>query len=159
VPEGTSTLPRAPIAIGAGALLVVLVLLTSVFVAMRGGGDDTVTARPSAQKSSTAASSPATPTGSASATAPTAAASAPATTKRPPTLNLMMAGTSFVTVRLPNGSTVVSKLYRKGQHKSFDQKELRVLLGNSAAVQVTVNGKLRKPGRKGQVATFTARRK
>jgi cytoskeletal protein RodZ len=159
LPEGTAP-PRSPVAIGAAALLVVLALLVGVFVATRGGGDDGVTARPSASTSSKAASSKATPTESVSATATAAETKAPdVSAKRPPTLNLTLTGPSFVTVRLPNGRTVVSRLFRKGEHRSFDQKELRVLLGNSSAVQVSVNGKPRKPGRKGQVDTFTVRRK
>jgi hypothetical protein len=74
-------------------------------------------------------------------------------------LTLRLTGTSYVTVRQANGRTLTSKIYRKGQRKTFDQKYLRVIIGNAAAVQVTVNGKPREAGRKGEVETFTARRK
>jgi hypothetical protein len=162
LPEGTAP-PRAPIALGAGALVVVLVLLVGVFIAVRGSGDqDTVTARPSATPSSKKPSAPTSSTPPSGAATPTdpPSATAPAA-PRPRTLKLKMTGASYVTVRLANGRgrILVSRLFHKGQQKTFDQKQLHVLLGNSAAVQVTINGKPRKAGRKGQVATFTARRK
>lgn len=79
--------------------------------------------------------------------------------KRAPTLDLRLVGSSYVTVRLPGGRTLISKLLHKGQHKVFDQRALEVVIGNAAAVRVTVNGKERKRGARGDVATFTVRRR
>jgi cytoskeletal protein RodZ len=155
----SAALPRAPIAIAAAAVAVVLALFVGVFVATRGGGDDGVTAQSTTATRTSqppSATSPA-PSASSSATA-SASASAPATV-RPPTLMLTMTGASYVSVRTPNGRTLAAQLFHKGAQKRFDQKELRVTIGNSAAVRVSINGKARKPGRRGQVETFTVRRK
>ncbi|MDQ1619127.1 MAG: hypothetical protein QOE19_1696 [Actinomycetota bacterium] len=158
---------RAPLVVGAAALVVVLALLVVIFVTTRGDGDDGVTTRQTSASNTPATSTPAPSPSTGATTSPAAKPSAtastatppPPKTKRPPTLTLRMTGTSYVTVRQANGRTLTSKIYRKGQRKTFDQKYLRVIIGNAAAVHVTVNGKPREAGRKGEVETFTARRK
>ncbi|MGZ4592356.1 MAG: DUF4115 domain-containing protein [Actinomycetes bacterium] len=156
----STALPRSLLAVGGAAVLVVLVLGVGIFAAMRGDGNDTTTA---GSQHPPASASAGTTTAAAASPSPSATASeaspSPTATKRAPTLNLTMTGTSYVSVRLPNGRSLVAKTFSKGQSKSFDEKALRVTIGNAAAVRVTVNGRLRAPGRRGQVVTFTARRK
>lgn len=122
------------------------------------GSTTTQDAPPGARRTA-AAPTASSPAPSASASESVAATPSAAATKRPPTLNIRVVGRSFVTVRTPDGRTLVSRLFTQGQHKSFDNKVLRVTIGNSAAVRVEVNGKLLEPGRVGEVAAFTARRK
>ena len=62
-------------------------------------------------------------------------------------------------VRVPGGHTFLDKVMHKGDHRSFAQRALVVVLGNAAAVEVRVNGKLRPRGGRGQVASFLAKRK
>jgi Domain of unknown function (DUF4115) len=116
-------------------------------------------------------STSATPAGSPSASvSPSASASASPSvsaspsasaspTKRPLTLDLRLTGDSFVTVRAPGGHLFLTKLLHKGDHRTFDEKTLVVVLGNAAAVDVRINGKLRPRGGRGQVAKFVAARK
>jgi hypothetical protein len=66
---------------------------------------------------------------------------------------------SYITVRVPGGRTLVSKLFRKGQKRSFDQKVLEVVNGRPSAVRFTVNGKPRKPGPADEPETFVVRRR
>jgi hypothetical protein len=138
-------------------LSAVVLLVAASIAAGGGGGDDPVTARtlpsgrPSSSESAAAGSAPAVPSAGTSTT--------PTTTARPPTLELRLTGASYIEVRLANGRPLLARLMKKGQHRTFDQKVLRVTVGNAAAVRVTVNGKARKPGRRGQVVSFVARRK
>lgn len=53
----------------------------------------------------------------------------------------------------------MSRLFSKGQQRSFDQKVLEVVNGRPTAVDFTVNGKPRKPGPADQPETFTVRRR
>jgi cytoskeletal protein RodZ len=76
-----------------------------------------------------------------------------------PTLVIRATGRSYVSVVAGDGRTLVDRIFTKGQRKSFDNKMLRVTLGNAAVVRVRINGKVVKPGRTGRVAAFTARRK
>jgi hypothetical protein len=62
-------------------------------------------------------------------------------------------------VRVPGGVTLVSKLFKKGAHASYDKKVLQVVNGRPDAVRFVVNGKPRKPGPSGQTEVFTVRRR
>lgn len=145
-------------------VLALVVAVAGVAFAMRGGDDDTTTADPAP---STATSTAPAPTSSATTSpAPSSPATASSTapvpastkaTKRPPTLHLALVGTSYVQVRT-GGRIILQKVLRKGQSRTFDQKVLSVTLGNAAAVRATINGKALKPGRRGQVQIFVARR-
>ena len=66
---------------------------------------------------------------------------------------------AYITVRVPGGRTLVSKLFKTGAKASFDQKVLQVVNGRPQAVRFVVNGKPRKPGNPDRAETFTVRRK
>ena len=66
---------------------------------------------------------------------------------------------AYITVRVPGGRTLVSKVYKTGAKASFDQKVLEVVNGRPEAVRFVVNGKARKQGPPDQTETFTVRRK
>lgn len=145
-------------------LLVIAIAVAAFYLVTRGDETTTATPQSSSSESSPADSSPsgsATPTPSAtnSATSAAAPSSSPSKTKRPPTLELRLSGDSYVSVQVAGGRMLVSKLLHKGDHRSFNQKTLIVVLGNSAAVAARVNGKLLARGEKGQVKSFVARRK
>jgi hypothetical protein len=153
--------------VAAAAALTLLVVVAGVAFAMSREGP--VTTAASATSSATSAppggtattSAPASSAPASSAPASSApASSAPASTtaaRRPPTLRLELTGTSYVRVRVA-GRTLLATVLTKGQSRTFDQKALTVTVGNAAAVRATINGKLLRPGRTGQVLTFTARR-
>jgi hypothetical protein len=65
---------------------------------------------------------------------------------------------AYITVRVPGGVTLVSKLFKAGAKASYDKKVLQVVNGRPAAVRFVVNGKPRKPGPSGQTEVFTVRR-
>jgi hypothetical protein len=130
------------------------------------GGEDPVTTAQQDRSSSAAASSTGTPAPDSSSAAPTTASSptasvsaSPSATERPPTLAFVLLRDSYITVRVPGGPTLVSKLFRKGQKRSFDQKVLEVVNGRPSAVRFTVNGKPRKPGPAAEPETFVVRRR
>jgi hypothetical protein len=149
---------------------------TAVAVALVGGwlllrGDDgpVTTAEPDRRtmsgpsSASTSQAPPATEQATTTAT-PSASPSpspspSPSKTERPPTLSFVLLRDSYITVRVPGGPTLVSKLFRKGQKRSFDQKVLEVVNGRPSAVRFTVNGKPRKPGPPTRPETFTVRRR
>lgn len=120
--------------------------------------DDPVrTASPRASSpadSSTAGSASPSPSSSA-----TSSSASPTATERPPTLSFVVRRKSYITVRVPGGRTIVSRLFPSGSKRSFDAKVLQVVNGRPSAVRFTVNGKPRKPGPSGQVETFTVRRR
>jgi hypothetical protein len=66
---------------------------------------------------------------------------------------------SYITVRVPGGRTLVSRLFAPGDKRSFDGKVLQVVNGRPTAVRFTVNGKPRDPGPADQPETFTVRRR
>lgn len=105
-----------------------------------------------------ATSAPASPPATASASSSTPSTPS-AASRPPPTLAVNLTGSSYVRVRLPSGGVLLAGVLHKGQHRTFRQKELVVTVGNSAAVDVSINGHARRPGRRAQVETFTARRK
>ena len=69
-----------------------------------------------------------------------------------------MLRTSYITVRIPGGRTLVSQAFPKGAKRSFDNKVLQVVNGRPSAVRFVVNGKPRKPGPAIEPETFTVRR-
>jgi cytoskeletal protein RodZ len=144
----------------------VLVLLVGGYALTRDGDDDVSTANPKAstsaspsRSSETATSGSASPSVSASASPSPSATPSPSSSGRPPTLAIRVLRDSYITVRVPGGATLVSKTFRKGQQRTFDQKVLQVVNGRPSAVRFTVNGKAHKPGPADQPETFTARRR
>ena len=75
------------------------------------------------------------------------------------TLAFEVTGTSYITVRTPAGDVLVSRLFKKGSHATFDENRLEVVVGNSGAVRFTLNGRPRRPGARGQVETFDVTRR
>jgi hypothetical protein len=155
------------------AATVVVVALVSGWLLLRGGDDEPVTTaednrRTMTQQSSTSPT-PASPAATTTAPATTAASPSPSasasttappsTTGRPPTLSFVLLRDSYITVRVPGGRTLVSRLFKKGQERSFDQKVLEVVNGRPSAVRFTVNGKPRKPGPAAETETFVVRRR
>jgi hypothetical protein len=136
----------------------VAVLLVGGYFLTRGGDDDQV-GTANGPTSTPSASSSGSSTGPAPATTilspPSPTASKPA---RPPTLAFTVRYPAYITVRVPGGRTLVSKLFRTGAKASYDQKVLTVVNGRPQAVRFVVNGKPRKPGPSGQTETFTVRR-
>jgi hypothetical protein len=169
--------PRRALVAG-GAALAALAIAVIAVLALQ-GGDDTTTAKSASSASNgtsadgSGSSSSATPTDSSSTSASTTASTSasttaspaasrsasPSPTERPRTLDLRLTGDSYVMVRVPGGQTLLTKVLHKGDHRSFDQKSLVVVLGNAVAVEVRVNGKLLPRGGRGQVASFVAKRK
>ena len=140
-------------------MAVVVVVLVGGFFLVRqfGGSDDVTTAPPHPTTSSPAATtpSPSAPT----STAPASPTASPSPTKKPPTLAFTVVGSSsYITVRIPGGKTLVSRLFKKGAKGSFDQKTLTVVNGRPSTVRFVVNGKPRKPGPSTQTEIFTVRR-
>ena len=146
----------------------VLIVLVGGYVALRlTGGDDgtvetagqpTASSTPSTSSRSAAAPSSSSPAASPSATA---SSSSPAATptKRPPTLAFTVKYPAYITVRVPGGVTLVSKLFKAGAKATYDKPVLQVVNGRPDAVRFVVNGKPRKPGPSGQTEVFTVRRK
>lgn len=151
------------------AVAVVALALVATYLLTRGDGGTTSTVPSAAGSPSPTATESAPSPGSATATASpsdTATSAAPASptadppaTERPPTLSFVVRRQSYITVRVPGGRTLVSRLFRPGQKRTFDQKVLEVVNGRPTAVDFTVNGKPRKPGPADQTETFTVRRK
>jgi hypothetical protein len=151
---------------------VVVVLLGGLLAAkVAGNGEDgvrTATRATSAagggSSGSSGSSAPSTPSAAPSpspgATSPmaTSPAPSPTATTRPPTLSFTVKYPAYITVRVPGGRTLVSKLFTKGASRSFDKPVLEVVNGRPDAVRFVVNGKPRKPGPSGQTETFVVRR-
>lgn len=145
----------------------VVLLLVGGYLALRfTRGDDeavetagrpTASGSPSTSTSSSAAGSSTPASSPSSSSAPSTPPASP--TKRPPTLAFTVKYPSYITVRVPGGVTLVSKLFKKGAHASYDKKVLQVVNGRPDAVRFVVNGKPRKPGPSGQTEVFTVRRR
>lgn len=141
-----------------GAVAAVALLLVATYFLFRGDDDPVTTARPT--------TTPTPPTSSAATDTPpsetttSAGPSSPSAkkAKRPPTLSFRLQRDSFITVRVPGGRTLVSRLFEKGEKRSFDQKLLEVVNGRPSAVRFRVNGNLRKPGPAIRPETFVVRR-
>ena len=143
------------------ALVVVLVGGWFGLRALDDGGE-VETAAPSDSPSPTASASSSAPASSSPASsspAPSSSSPSPTRTKRPPTLAFTVRYPAYITVRVPGGRTLVSKVYKSGAKASFDQKVLQVVNGRPEAVRFVVNGKARKQGPPDQTEIFTVRRK
>jgi hypothetical protein len=138
----------------------VVVVLVGGFFLMRqlGGSDDVTTTPPSPTTSSPAATTPS-PSATTTSSAPASPTASPSPTTKPPTLAFTVVGSSsYITVRIPGGKTLVSRLFKKGAKASFDQKTLTVVNGRPSAVRFVVNGKPRKPGPSTRTEIFTVHR-
>ena len=152
----------------AAAAGVVLVVALVWWLASRGGDDPVATTsgdRTTSPSASTSASSPsAAGSPSAASTSPSGSPSpSPSAsaepTKRPPLLAFTVKRQSYITVRVPGGRTIVSRLFQPGAKRTFDAKVLQVVNGRPSAVRFVVNGKPREPGPADQPETFTVRRR
>ena len=145
------------------AVAAVAVLLVGGYFLTRGGGNDQV-GTATGPTSTSSASSSGTTSGSSSSSSPAPATTtgsptpSPTKTARPPTLAFTVRYPAYITVRVPGGRTLVSKLFKSGAKASYDQKVLQVVNGRPQAVRFVVNGKPRKPGPSGRTETFTVRR-
>lgn len=144
--------------VAAGAVAVLLV--GGWWLVTRDDDQPVRTASPggSTRSSATATSSsgPASPAPSGTSAS---ASPAPSRTAQPPTLAFVVKRTSYITVRVPGGRTLVSRLFTPGDKRSFDGRVLQVVNGRPTAVRFTVNGKPREPGPADQPETFTVRRR
>jgi len=138
----------------AGAVAVLLV--GGWWLVSRDDDEPVRTAGPGGSASSGKPSGSGTPTPASTSASPSPS---PASTKRPPTLKFVVKRNSYITVRVPGGRTLVSKLFKPGTRRSFDDKVLQVVNGRPTAVTFTVNGKPRKPGPVDQPETFIVRRR
>ena len=145
-----------------GVAAVVAVLVGGYLVARWVGSDgstsdhDQVRAAAGTAASTPPTTAPASPTPTPAAS--TSAAPPPTPTRKPATLAFTVRYPAYITVRIPGGRTLVSKLFKKGAKASFDAKVLQVVNGRPDAVRFVVNGKPRKPGPSGRTETFTVRR-
>lgn len=150
------------------AVAAVVLVLVGGYAALRfTGGEDgdvqtagqpTTSSAPSASTTSGAAA-PSSPAPAASPSASPSATAAATPAKRPPTLAFTVKYPAYITVRVPGGVSLVSKLFMAGAKASYDKKVLQVVNGRPAAVRFVVNGTPRKPGPSGQTEVFTVRRK
>ena len=144
------------------AVAAVVVLLVGGYFLTRGGGDDQVgtatgpTSTPSATSSGSSSGSSRSPAPATTILSPPTPS--PSKSARPPSLAFTVRYPAYITVRVPGGHTLVSKLFKAGAKASYDQKVLQVVNGRPQAVRFVVNGKPRKPGPSGQTETFTVRR-
>lgn len=147
--------------LGAGAMVVLLV--GGFLVTRLTGGGSTDDVRTAAQATRRASEQPTTPSPAAVSSSPDPSAAqpspSPTSTRQPPTLEFTVRYPAYITVRIPGGRTLVSKLFAKGARRSFDAKVLQVVNGRPDAVRFVVNGTPRTPGPSGQTEIFTVRRK
>jgi hypothetical protein len=152
------------------AAAVVLVLVLGWWLAARSGDNPVTTtgrdgaggpsssgaASPGPSSGSTSSSPSTSPSASPSPSSPTASA---APGKPSPLLAFTVKRKSYITVRVPGGRTLVSRLFQPGAKRTFDAKALQVVNGRPAAVRFVVNGKPREPGPADEPETFTVRRR
>lgn len=144
--------------------LVAVALVGAYLLTRDGGSTTTTTAAPTPTAASATAIVSASRTPSATPTlTPTPSASASASVqgtraKRPPTLAFRVTRDSYITVRVPGGRTLVSRLFEAGERGRFDQRRLEVVNGRPSAVRFVVNGEPRPPGEPTEPETFTVRR-
>jgi hypothetical protein len=139
-----------------GAAVVAVVLVGAWFLTRGDDGEVGTEARPGSTASTPPTTTPAAATPGPTGSNPTPVAT---TTERPPTLAFRVLRNAYITIRVPGGRTLVSKLFRKGASRTFDQKVLQVVNGRPSAVRFTVNGEPRKPGAADETEVFTVRRK
>jgi hypothetical protein len=141
---------------------VVVVLVGGFFVVRQlgGGSNDGVGTAGSTPGSSVSQSTtPPTTPPPATTTPPPSPTATPSPTGKPPTVAFTVVGTSsYITVRIPGGATLVSRLFHHGDKRSFDAKTLTVVNGRPSAVRFVVNGKPRKPGPSTRTEIFTVHR-
>lgn len=138
-----------------GAVVTALAVL-GAYVLLRDDRGTTTTnpgRQPSSPTTTAATSSPAPAASSPSATP------SPTKTTKPPTLAFRVLSPSYITIRIPGGRTLVSRTFRAGEKRSFNNKVLQVVNGRPLGVRFVVNGKPRKPGPGDRPETFTVRRK
>jgi hypothetical protein len=144
------------------AVAAVAVLLVGGYFLTRGGGDEVGTATGPTSTPSITSSGAISGSSSSSSPAPATPIVSPTPsstrTARPPTLAFTVRYPAYITVRVPGGRTLVSKLFKSGAKASYDQKVLTVVNGRPQAVRFVVNGKPRKPGPSGQTEVFTVQR-
>jgi hypothetical protein len=145
---------------------VVLVVALVWWVSSRGADDPVTTTgpdrSPSPSASATSPSAPAAPssTSTSPSASPSPSPSASAEpTERPPLLAFAVRRRSYITVRVPGGRTIVSRLFLPGARRTFDAEVLQVVNGRPSAVRFVVNGRPREPGPADQPETFTVRRR
>jgi len=140
--------------IGVAAAVVVLVAGFFLVRALGGGaGDDVRTG--STTGPTTAPPSTPPPT----TTTPPSPTASPSPTGKPATVAFTVVGSaSYITVRIPGGRTLVSRLFHHGDKRSFNAKTITVVNGRPSAVRFVVNGKPRKPGPSTQTEIFTVHR-
>lgn len=143
------------------AVVLIAVAVLATYVLIRGDDDPGTTTATSGDPATSTASSPpsTTPSTTAPATTTPSPSPSPTSAEKPPTLAFKVLGPSYITVRVPGGRVLVSRVFRKGEKRSFDQKRLQVVNGRPRAVRFTVNGKPRKPGPGDRPETFTVRRR
>lgn len=141
---------------GLGAFLVLALLATGAYSLY-----SVLTAAPQQSRTQAAASV----TGSSESAGPRSGgqrgspASNAAARSRPPTLAIAVTGPRcYVSVRVPDGKTLLNETLHHGETVRFDRPALEVTVGDPGAVQIKVNGKPRKPARRG-IDTFTVSRR
>jgi hypothetical protein len=142
------------------AVLVVLVGGYVVVHQLGGGSNDGVSTAGSTPGSSGSPSTtpPATPPAATTTASPSPTAT-PSPTGKPATVAFTVVGSSsYITVRIPGGATLVSRLFHHGEKRSFNAKTLTVVNGRPSAVRFVVTGKPRKPGPSTRTEVFTVRR-
>lgn len=73
-----------------------------------------------------------------------------------PTLQLLVTGDqAHVVVRAPGGDVLMDQKLKHGEHATFSQPALDVVLSDGGAVRVKVHGKLRDPGESGRHEQFS----
>jgi len=140
------------------------VVLAGTYLLVRRGDDEDGISNVHTRSTVSATVAPSTPPGSATTGSPTPSAASTSSARasgaeRAPTLAFRVLRDSYITVRVPGGTTLVSKTFHKGQERTFDRAVLQVVNGRPSAVRFTVNGKPRDPGRADRVETFTVRRR
>ena len=139
-----------------GVAAAVLVLVAGFFLvrALGGGaGDDVRTGSTTGPTTAPPSTPPAT------TTTPPSPTASPSPTGKPATVAFTVVGSaSYITVRIPGGRTLVSRLFHHGDKRSFNAKTITVVNGRPSAVRFVVNGKPRKPGPSTQTEIFTVHR-
>lgn len=94
-----------------------------------------------------------------SAFSPTPSA-VPTTSGPPPTIlvECLQGECGTVFIRIPGGDVLFDRELVAGERVAFTEERLDVVLGDSAAVRVEVNGRLRRPEGPGGRETFTVTR-
>lgn len=137
--------------IGVGAVVLLLALVGLGVYAFHGAwstSSDEPTLRAGSQ------SQPARTTKPAGGNGPSTSASS--ASGAAPTLQLLVTGTrAHIVVRAPGGDVLMDQNLKHGEHATFSQPALDVVLSDGGAVRVKVHGKLRSPAKSGQHEQFS----